>query len=65
MCERDDLQVVSPIPIDEKKGEMLQREAAYATTGTSNNFADRRMVRDQIDDCLYIVPEPIAQTSRF
>lgn len=65
VCERDDLQVVSPIAVDEEKGEVLQWKATYSAPSTSDNFADRRMFRYEIDHRLYVVPEPVPQTSRL
>lgn len=65
MCERDDLQVVSPIAVDEKEGEVLQWEAAYAAVGTTDDFADRGVFGDEIDDRLYVVPKPVPQASRL
>ncbi|HEV8432083.1 MAG TPA: hypothetical protein VGR95_01635 [Thermoanaerobaculia bacterium] len=63
MCERDDLQVVGPIAVDHEEGKVSQWKTAYAAVGTPNDFADRRMFGDEIHNRLYVVPEPVAQTT--
>ena len=59
MCEGDDLQVIGPLTVDNKKREVLQREPTHTAARAPNELADRRVFGDQMSHGFYVVPQPV------